>query len=106
MAEVLHLAIVDLERKNEKKSSAMGQADAAKWILGIGSEQAGMRRGLSIDDVAQGLGVTSEWIQDRSRAKEKLAEFLEDKARRKLEKVRLRRTGLEDEEWGGASDGV
>lgn len=89
LGAVLGQAVRDLSRKeNAKVLWPELKIDAAKWILGIGE---GCGPGISINDVAEELGVSASGIAAAIGAEEKLEELIKAKAERRARKAEARR---------------
>lgn len=89
LGAVLGQAVRDLTRKECAKASWPGlKINAAKWILGIGKESG---NGISIDDVADGLGVNGDEIARAIGAEERLESLIRAKAERRANQARERR---------------
>ena len=103
LSAVLGQAVSDLTRKENARVCWPGlKINAAKWILGVGKDNGG---GISIDDVADGLGVDPERIAEAIGAEQRLEELIREKANRRSAKISARRNqggyGA-----GAGSDGV
>ena len=90
LGAVLGQAVRDLVRSETRQCWPEMKMNAAKWILGIGSENGG---GVSIEDVASELGVSSQGIAEALGAEERLEGLIRQKAERRAAHSRRRKGG-------------
>ena len=101
LGAVLGQAVRDLVKSETRQCWPEMKMNAAKWILGIGRENGG---GVSIEDVASELGVSSRGIAEALGAEERLEGLIRQKAERRAAHSR-RRKGGGDSGCGGGGGG-